>query len=291
MKYAIGLDIGGTKIEGILVNEKGTILDECRIQTEAKKGKKTVTSNIKKIIRILKVKKIVGIGISTAGFVDSKGAYVFSPNMPLLGVNLKKELEKEFKTQVYVANDANCFALAEAILGAGKNSQVVFGLIWGTGIGGGLVINKKIYSGSIGGASEVGHMVIDASSKQKCGCGQTGHFESLCSGPNIIKRYKKAGGKKKIRNPKEIFELKDKIAKKIIKETVKYMGVGLANITNAFNPDIIVAGGGVSNLNLYKEINKELKKRAIPVLGRHVKFVKNKIGDSAGVLGAAMLAF
>ncbi len=293
MKYAIGLDIGGTKIEGCVVNEKGKIIDKHRIPTEPKKGSKKVTENIFKVIYELKSRNrklnIMGIGAGIPGFTDSKGVIVFCPNAPLKGVNLASKIKNRFKIPAHIDNDANCFAFAEHMFGAGKGSSVMMGLIVGTGVGGGIIVDGHPLTGYQGGAGEIGHIIFDHNAKQALP--GKNDFEALCAGPGLTKRYKKAGGKIKDPDPKKIFASKDQIAKKIVNEEYRYLGILLAGFVNTLNPDRIVLGGGVSNVLSGKKIEQEIKKFAIPFSAGKVKVKRHRIGDSAGVLGAAALVF
>lgn len=286
--YVIGLDIGGTKIEGAVVDSKGKTHLKKRLKTEVHKGKKQVLKNIKSVIEYLlknSNKRIKRIGVAIPGFADSSGKIVFTgPNIkPLFNINLKKEL-KSYKLPLVIENDANCFALAESLYGAGKKHRVVLGIIWGTGVGLGIVINKKIFSGSIGGAGEFGHTILNPETKY-------GTVELLSSGKNIVRIYKNKKGKIKNPSAKDISDSKEKIAKKVINNAVHYLGLGLANLTNLFNPDIIVIGGGISNLpnKFYLQLKKEVKKHAIPALTKNLIITKYKLLHNSGMLGAASL--
>jgi len=300
MRYAISIDFGGTKVSGSVVNEKGKILLNKRHPTEANKGKMQVIRNVNKVVADVRKdfkKKISGIGVCMPGFVDDDGKMVFGGGTLhiLEGLNLRKEIQKKAKLPVFIDNDANCFALAEAVFGAGKKHNVVIGIIWGTGVGGGIVVGKKVFRGSFGGAGEFGHMVIDPTVKKgpKCGCGQHACLEMLTSGKNIQRLYKKLGGKINNANPRDIYDSKEAVAKKVIKNAVHNLGLGIATLTNVTNPDIIVLGGGVSQLPapVYSQINKQVKKYALPSLTKRLKVVRHKISDDAGILGAAALVF
>lgn len=283
MKYFIGLDIGGTKIEGILVNENYKLLKKIKKPTEADKPRKITLKNIFSILNELKGNyKISGIGISTAGYIRNN-YLVNCPNIPNLNnTNIMKDLKKNIKEKFIVENDANCFALVENTYW-GKKDMV--GVIIGTGIGTGIIINERLYKGK-SGSTEFGHTIIDPSGL-KCNCGKKGDFESWCSGNFILKRYKKLGGK--LNTTQEIFRSKDKTAKKIIDETYKYLGIGLSNLITTLNPELIVIGGGVSNELYYKRVNSEVKKNVIKELRQDVRIVKNKLGDDSGIIGVILL--
>ncbi len=287
MKFFIGIDLGGTKIEGILVNWKFKVLGKFRAKTEADKGRKKVLENICSVIDNLHKKKISAIGLAVPG--NPHQLKIGYPNIPcLIGFDLKKFLAKKYGCRIEIENDANCFAIAEHKFGAGKNSKNMVGVIIGTGVGGGIIINDKLYTGSFGAAGEIGHAVIDPSGL-RCNCGNYGDFESWCSGPNIVRRYTEKGGKMKNPETKRIFESDDAVAKEIIRETYKKIGIAFGNIINILNPEIIVVGGGVSNSLDYNALTKEAKKHVLPELKNNFKILKNRMGDSAGVLGATLL--
>lgn len=283
MKYYIGLDIGGTKIKGILVNDRYKILKEEWVLTEGDKPGSKILENIFSVINTLKKgHKISGIGISIAGYLRS-GYLIDSHNIKNLNnTNFIKDLEENIKERFIVENDANCFALAENSYWKRKNLVAV---IIGTGIGTGIILGGRLYKGRSGN-TEFGHMIIDPSGL-RCTCGKKGDFEAWCSGASILKRYKKLGGK--LTTTKEIFKSKDKIAKKIIDETYKYLGISLANIVTALNPELIVLGGAISNSINYKRINEEVENNVIEELRNDVIIVKHELGAGSGIFGAIML--
>ncbi|MBW2996736.1 ROK family protein [Candidatus Woesearchaeota archaeon] len=290
MRYAIGLDIGGTKIEGALVSEKGKITKRYRISTESKKGRAKVLKNIVEVItQLSKKRKIHGIGVGIPGFADRKGKIVNMPNVPLKGFNLKDFLKKKFKRPVFIDNDANCFALGEYMFGAGKGSSALIGLIIGTGIGSGIVVDGKVISGCEGGAGEIGHILLDNSAK-KLIIGKN-DFEAFCSGPNISKRFMKAGGSKKDSHAASIARSKDRTAKKTMADEYRYLGIMLGNLVNTLNPDRIVLGGGVSKALYPKKLKQEIAKFSIPFSAKRVSIVKSRLSEDAAILGAAALTF
>lgn len=312
MAFVIGLDIGGTKIEGVLVKAAGavtssslpTILKKVRVPTNAAAGRAAVIRNMVAVVVALfeygrknvRGFKLAGIGVGTAGFLKN-GKLEMVPNIPAIkGVRLKEVLSRQLrlrkiKAPLHVENDSVCFALAEFMFGAARGCENVIGVIVGTGIGGGLILGGRIYSGRDAGAGQIGHTTIDPSG-QKCGCGQRGHFESWCSGKYITQRYVAAGGKIASPDPKKIFNSKDAVAKRIMNETYDKFGMAFANLINTFNPDIIVMGGGVSNLpaGFYRGIAAAVRKYACPAMADGVKIARNRLGDDAGVYGAAALA-
>lgn len=286
MRYAIGLDIGGTKIEGALVDEKAHVLVRYRIRTEAHGPKQRLIQNINTLIKQLKTQTITGIGLGIPG-IARNGRILFTPNIPTLkNINIVHLIQTKFHIPTMVANDANCFALAEHRWGAGKNTKNMLGVIIGTGVGSGIIINDNPYTGS-GFAGEIGHTVINPAGI-RCACGTIGDLESWCSGPNIVRHYKRAGGKMKNPNPARIFSSREQAAIKTKRQAIQKLAMGLANAANTLDPELIILGGGLSNLPLYAQLNNEFKKY---VKNKSIKIVKNGLGDSAGVLGAAALVF
>lgn len=312
MMYVIGLDIGGTKIEGVLVTAAAATADfslpklikKVRMPTRAAAGRDAVIGNIVAVVvslfsygrKNIKGFKLKGIGVGTAGFLK-EGRLEMVPNIPAIrGIRLKEVLSlqlqrRKIKAPLYFENDSICFALAEFMFGAARGRENVIGVIVGTGIGGGLILDGKIYRGRDGGAGHIGHTTIDPSGP-KCGCGQIGHFESWCSGKYITQRYVAAGGKIVNPNPQKIFHSREAVAKRIMAETYDKFGIAFANIINTFNPDIIVMGGGVSNLpaEFYRKVNAAAKEYAYAAFSGGLRIVKNRLGDDAGVYGAAALA-
>ncbi|MFH1770051.1 MAG: ROK family protein [archaeon] len=276
----LGIDVGGTKIEGALVNDNGQIIDSIRKPTEADKGKKQVLKNILFVIQALNSDDVKSIGIGLPGTIGEDGKLLFATHISCInGLNVAKEIEKNIGKKVKQENDANCFALAERRFGAAKGYRNVVGVILGTGIGAGVIINSELYKGFSGSAGEFGFMRF--SEKES--------FEQICSGIGIVKRYKEKRGRIENPDPANIFASGELIAREVVEETYNYLGRFFVNIICAVNPEIIVLGGGLSNLPMTGRIVQELKKYPFPVLLKNVNIVKNKLGDSSGVIGAAFL--
>lgn len=286
----IGIDLGGTKIAGVLATPSGKVLMDVQVPTEANKGKKQVLANIKKAVHMLRRSqrvKIKAIGIGAPGpILYQKGIVIEAPNLPgWKRVNLKKILEKEFKVPAFVDNDANCAALAEAWFGAGKFVRHFIYLTISTGIGGGIIIDKKLYRGASGSAGELGHMVIDPDGP-RCGCGKYGCLEALASGSAL----KKKTGMDAI-SVELAARQGDKKAIEAIQEIAHFLSIGIADLINIFNPEMVIIGGGLSNMRelLITPIKKEFKKYALSLPAKSVKIVRAKLGTKAGVLGAVAL--
>lgn len=299
MDYAIGVDMGGTKIETALINDKGKILHKYRCATEANKSKNQIIGNIinaiKEIEKYAQYKKynIKGIGFSTPGFIAPNKKMSLIANIPAFeGINLITELKKRLRYNIYHENDANCFAYAEHVFGAAKNKKNSIGIIWGTGVGSGIIINDKLHVGYKGSAGEIGHNVLNPDAPLRCSnCKQKGDVESYCSAPNLIKYYKHYKGKKKDVDSTYIMSSSDLIAKKVREQCLHYLSLCVSILVNTLNPEIIVLGGGISNSNHYEKINKMVNGFVAPAMRNTFKIVKHKISDSSGIIGAAALVF
>ena len=271
----LGIDLGGTKIEGALVSEDGRLVKNIRVP--AKYERDALIQSIVSIIKKLDRKDVDVIGLGIPGPIDDEGLFHgFTTIDCLQDLNVAREIEKYVGKKVFQENDANCFVLAEHLIGAGRGYTNVVGVILGTGVGGGIIIDRKLYR-SHGSAGEFGEMIIHAKKT----------FEELCGGPHIVKRYVDAGGKMNNPDPKKIFASDEFVAKKIVEDTFRYLRIGFGNIIVALNPDIIVVGGGLSNLPIYAKLNRDVRRHLPEAF--NVKIVKNKLGDSSGVIGAAFL--
>jgi glucokinase len=308
--FVIGVDLGGTKILSAIVSKRGKILKRSLIPTEACQGPSRVIENIKRSIYELldsvPLSKIEAIGIGAPGPVlYSEGIILNPPNLPgWRKVPLQRLIGNEFKKKVILENDANAAAIGEATFGVAKGIKNFIYMTVSTGIGGGIILNGKLYKGSIGGAGEVGHMIIKTDG-EGCGCGNRGCLEAMASGRAMARRAKAeaknnsvmlllAGGRRDKINAKTIEDaakLGDKLAKEIIKDTAFYLGVGLANLINILAPDMIVLGGGVMKMGkpFLHEVERTARAHSLPPAGEHVKIAHVKLGEDAGVLGAAAL--
>jgi len=289
----IGLDVGGTKIRGGLVDVDCKVIKVIERPTEAKKGKKVVIENIFSILNQLDTKKVKGIGVAVRGFVDhDKGIVRKTTMMPgdFKRVKLAEIVRCKYKKPVKIENDTNCFALAEAKLGAGRGKANVVGITFGTGIGGGLILNGELYRGFLGGAGEIGHMTMEAHS-YKWNCGQKGCFESLCSGTAQSKIYKELTGKVLSgREVGEAYHTQDRKAVATYKQMAHNLSIALANIIHFLDPDIIVIGGGFSEVRFYfdsaiKNIDNFLVYKDI----YKTKIKYAKLGKKAELVGATLL--
>jgi len=294
----IGIDLGGTKTEGILIDRAGKELSRIRIDTE-----KNYDGTIQGIISIVKKFKkefgeIESIGIGMPGAISSDSSLVKNANSIWLnGKPFKKDLQKEFGRSINLENDANCFALSEAVDGAGKGYKVIFGVIIGTGTGGGIVVNQKVLNGRNNIAGEWGHVSLpnrtDDEKKyvKPCYCKKNGCIETYVSGPGFASCFnlKHNTNYDSFTIIKE-FDNKNQRAIDALNNYIDHLARGLSLVCNILDPDIIVLGGGMSNISyIYENINNSLKKYIFSD-SFSTKVVKNFHGDSGGVRGAAWLS-
>jgi len=286
--FKIGIDLGGTKTEGILLDESLKIIERKRVSTI--QDYKKIIETISTLVNDLKSKASgkATVGVCTPGVISQKTGLIKNSNTQcLIGMPLQKDLEKTFGQKVSMENDANCFAMAEAQLGAAKNYDVVFGVIMGTGVGGGIVINGKIHHGRSNIAGEWGHHIIRPQGN-KCYCGKSGCVETYISGPALEKRWKELTGKSQPL-PIIIENLSTTKAKEWKNEFLENFAIGLANVINILDPDAIVLGGGLSNIPFLYDEGKSLVYKNVFSDLTDTPILKNKLGDSAGVIGASLL--
>ncbi len=287
----IGIDLGGTKIEGILLDDKFNVIERTRIPTQQEKGYNSIIDSIVSLVNSLKTISgdTVSIGVSAPGAISKKTGLIKNSNTHcLIGMSLKEDLEQALKQKIVLDNDANCFTMAEATLGAAKEHDVVFGVIIGTGVGGGIVINGNLHRGRTHIAGEWGHHTLRIDGN-KCYCGKLGCVETYISGPALEKRWTTLTGKtealpsiiQNIDNTKSGLQWK--------KEFLENFAIGLANVIDILDPDVIVLGGGVSNIPfLYDEGRDYVYDKVFSDLVE-TPILKNQLGDSAGVFGASLL--
>jgi glucokinase len=300
-KYAIGIDLGGTNLRVALVSEEGEIARKIK-----KSSSEEILGSLLECIEEVNNNEIIGIGLGVAGIIDRNNGRVFSsPNLRAVeGLDLIQGIQQKFHVPVFIENDANVAALGEKVSGAGKNFESFVLLTLGTGIGGGIIYKGQLLDVS----AEVGHMTIN-SEAEKCFCGNTGCLENYASAramiakavamlekgaESILKQCCK-GSIYKI-TPEDIYNSAlegDTLSREILREAGRALGVGLANIINILSPEaIILAGGLVGAWNIYvQEAIREASRRAFKDLFDSVKIIPSSLGDEAGVVGAASLAF
>lgn len=306
-QFYIGVDLGGTKIYTAISNQLGEIIEEEVVPTEASKGAEQVIAkiinSIKKVSKNIEADHIKAIGIGSPGPIDAKkGLIVSPPNLPIRNFNVVEAIKNEFGLPTFLDNDANAATLGEYIFGGGKGCENMVYITASTGVGGGAILNGKIYRGSTSNALEVGHTTVNPSGRA-CGCGNIGCVESMSSGiyiEKMAKDYLRSGVTTSLNNyesvtAKEVFKEAangDEIANQILSETLSYLGIAVANCANIFDPDKIIIGGGVSNGGdiVFEKINEQMQARCLGPIREHCKVEKAQLGGKAGVIGAVALA-
>jgi len=295
-----GLDLGGTKIEGVVLESRQNprVLHRMRIATEANQGYEHIVGQVVKLMDMLSGEANVrptSLGIGHPGALDPLSGVMKNANTTALnGRPFHTDLAQKLGYPVRLANDANCFAVAEALMGAVPDAlpqaEVVFGVIMGTGVGGGWVVRGKVLNGRQGIAGEWGHNFLDESGGP-CYCGRTGCVETIFSGPALERFYEKnAGQRLKLRDIVARAEAgTDPVAEQTIQRLIHFFGKAMAVVINIVDPDAVVIGGGVGNIDrIYTEgVAEVLKYLFNPRID--TVFLKPKLGDSAGVFGAALL--
>lgn len=312
-KIVCGIDIGGTKINTGLMDSSGNVINNVKVPTYASEGPDAAISRIIKSVEdVLKlsnisIKNISGIGIGSPGPLDTeKGIIRKTSNLPgWENVHIKDIIENKFKIKTTLDNDANAAALGEYLYGTGKGSKAFVYITISTGIGGGVVLDGKLYHGINSNAAEVGHTIINFDGP-KCNCGNYGCLEAYASGTALAKFAKEALDNgcesmiKSIAGPdpvsaEHVFEAakkKDKLAVKLVENEAFYLGIGMSNILAFYNPEIIAIGGGVANAwDMF--IDKMLdtaEKRSLKPIYDACRIVKAELGGNVGLIGAAALA-
>lgn len=289
----IGIDLGGTKIEGIVMDSDGIELLRKRVNTNQSEGYPAILNTVARLVESLEAAagKQCPVGIGTPGAISAvTGKMKNSNTMCLNGQPLFEDLQGLLNRPLRIANDANCFALSEALDGAGKGYGVVFGVIMGTGVGGGIVFNGQLHPGHQNIGGEWGHNILEWNGPD-CYCGQKGCVETLISGPALAADYHRHGGNRAFKASDIVAQAAqgDVLAEAAMQRFLDRFGRALATVINILDPDAIVLGGGLSNIDrLYSEGRDNIARYVFndqfttPIL-------KNIHGDSSGVRGAAQL--
>jgi len=307
--YVVGVDLGGTKISCALSDLEGRVVAQTTIPTLAHEGDNPVLGRIIKTIEMVleegnvATNEVAAIGIGSPGPLDAKkGIIVTTPNLPFKNFQLVQPIEEKFSIPTYLDNDANVAAIAEFMFGAGKGTENMVYITVSTGVGGGAILNGKIYRGSTTNALEVGHTTVFPGGP-RCGCGNLGCLEATSSGTAIGRRANEAVNSKvetSLRDYEtvtsyEVFkeaEKGDAVSKKILEEAFSYLGIGVANIIASFDPDKVIIGGGVSKGGdvLFNKVQEVVNERCFKSMAEYCKIVPAGLGTDAGVLGAVALA-
>lgn len=301
MTYAVGVDIGGTKVAIAIVGKFGEIIEKTVISTDLTISPEAMITRINKEIQHVimrsnvQVKEIIGIGIGAPGPLDSKnGMITCPPNLKKwIDIPIKQLIEQDFSIPVRLENDANVAALAEKWIGAAKDNNNYTYITVSTGIGAGIYADGKLLRGLKGNAGDIGHTVIDPSFG-RCSCGQYGCLESIASGTAIAKRSSEIIGKNV--STKEVFALYREGNEKVIEyidKVLRVLGVACVSVINTFDSEKVVIGGGVSKVGdiLFDPIRSYVSKYALNPKGRRAKIVPAKLKQDAGLIGAAALYF
>jgi glucokinase len=310
----LGVDIGGTKVAAALVSAEGEVLQSTRTEMVARKaaedGLKPVFEAIDAVLGDRRAKNARAIGVSVPGWVDStRGVLVGAPNIPCWrNFPLPREIERRYGLPVQIANDANAGTLAESIWGAGSGYANVFYVTLGTGVGTGMVLQHRLYTGRTGAAGEGGHATIDFRGP-RCGCGKRGCIEMYISGTAIARRareglaqrngrrsrmFKLAGGNLaavKSETVAEAARAGDPLARKMLDEAAEHFAIWLGSMIDLLDPDIIIVGGGVAKLMLRRlsRIRANLKAWSVNPRQHEIPIVRARYGSESGVVGAAAL--
>jgi glucokinase len=315
-EYIVGVDLGGTKVLAGVFKNSLECIGTAKVSTKAQRGVDKVIERIARCVQDaideadLTMKQVGGIGIGAPGAVDfGSGTVIFAPNMEgWKDVALKKELEKQLGVPVFVENDANISVLGVHVVELKAKPKHVVGIFVGTGIGGGLILNGELFSGANHTAGEIGHMVVDVNGP-KCGCGNKGCFEALASRTAIFQQIK-AGvkdGEKTLLTEMlgdDLSDLRsgdlrkairrgDKFVDRVVEGAAEYIGIATANLVNVIGPEVVVLGGGVIEAladEMMSVIVETANDYAMPGTMKDVDIVASKLGDNAGITGAAVLA-
>ncbi len=308
----IGLDLGGTKTAGLLLHQ-GDIAGRYRMETDATSQESVMRGLLEVCSRLRDTARSEGIevaaaGLGIAGFIDfERGVVTEAPNHPLRDTPVRDILEERSGLPVFVDNDANVAALAEARMGAGEGARFLVHLTLGTGIGGGIIIDGRVYRGALGAAAELGHMVI-CEDGPPCNCGARGCLEAMASGVAIYRRVEElaASGRSSplvdefLADPGEFAaeavcrraDAGEGLAREILEAAGRHLGTGIASLVNIFNPDAVTLSGGLLACLHHMEgaMRRAFEETAIPISRRHVRILTSTLGNDGGTLGAALLA-
>jgi glucokinase len=314
-EFYVGVDVGGTKILAGVFDGQCKCLGKAKISTKANRGPSSVIERINRCVQDavdecdLELKQIRAIGVGAPGAVDpEQGRVLFAPNLGWENVALEKEMQKELEAPVFVENDCNVCTLGIHEIELRAKPRHLVGIFLGTGIGGGLILDGKLYSGFNRTAGEVGHMVLEVGGA-KCACGNQGCFEALASRGAIFRKIQnavKAGQKtvltdllgddlEDLRSGDLMKAIKrgDKFVERVIEEAAEYTGIAVANVINLFNPEVVVLGGGLIQAledEMMAIIVETAKDYAMQGTTKGIEILSSRLGDNAGIIGAAVLA-
>ncbi|HMO49964.1 MAG TPA: ROK family protein [Kiritimatiellia bacterium] len=291
--HRVGMDLGGTKIEGVVLDPEGNTLVRKRVPTRQEEGYEAILDRMAGLYRDVLAEAgnpAHTFGIGTPGAISPRTGLLKNSNTLCLNSKpIHRDLEARVGHAVRIENDANCFALAEALQGAGRAGRMVFGVIMGTGCGGGLVIDGHVWTGAQAIGGEWGHMSIDPAGAP-CYCGRRGCVETFISGSGLQRQWRERHGQARLlADIVAGYRAGEADAAAFMAEFFEHFGRALGNLINMLDPDVVVLGGGVSNID-------ELYTEGVAAVGRHIfsdsmntPIVRHQLGDSAGVIGSALL--
>ena len=313
MKYYVGIDLGGTNIVAGVVDEEYRIIAKASTKTNCPRPEKEIADDMARMAveavknADLTMDQIEWIGVGTPGIANSeKGIIEYSNNLGFKNTPMVKYIQETIDKPVFIENDANAAAYGEFVAGAAKGARNAVCITLGTGVGGGIIIDGKIYSGSNFAGAEIGHTVIEVDGAQ-CSCGRKGCFEAYSSATGLIRMTREAiaehpdcimaqsekeKGKVTARTSFDCMRAGDKYAKAVVDKYIKYLAAGITNTINIFQPDILCIGGGVCNegdpllLPMKELVAKEVYTRNSE---KNCEIVIAKLGNDAGIIGAAFL--
>jgi glucokinase len=313
--YLVGVDLGGTKIlAGVFTNSLKCV-GRSKMSTKAERGPAAVIDRIAHCVQDavdecdLDIKQVKGVGIGAPGSVDpDNGRVIFAGNLGWKDISLKKELEKQLQLPVFLQNDCNVCALGVHEVELEGRPRTLVGIFLGTGIGGGIILDGKLFLGYNRTAGEVGHMVLEVNGP-KCTCGNRGCWEALASRSALFRQVQEAvkDGQKTVLTEMLGNDLKDlrsgdlrkairqgdKFVEHIVEEAAKYTGIAVANLINVINPEVIVIGGGLMDAlenEMMPTVIESAREHAFPGSDKGIKILPSKLGDDAGITGGAVLA-
>ncbi len=314
-KVAIGIDIGGTSIKLGLVTGQGRLIEKTSFPTDKKGGREKTLRELERQVKAFAAKarsaghQVAGVGIGAPGPVDvDRGFVYFFPNVPgWKDTPLVSILSKRLRMPVRLDNDANAMALGEFLFGAGRGVKNGIALTLGTGVGGGIILDGKLFHGPTYSAAEIGHLVINEDGP-KCGCGNTGCIETYVGNGYFTREIERrlAKGEKSVLSAwikegktltpllaKEAWKKGDRFAKKMWADTGTHLGNALVGLVNILNPEKIILGGGIAQNPeiLFPHVIETIRKKAFPIAFRSLKVVPARLGTEAGLIGAAALVF
>jgi fructokinase len=289
----LGIDLGGTKIEGVVLADDGAEIARRRVPTERERGYDNVVGRVAALVGELRAlaPECDRVGIGTPGSLSARDGTLKNSNTTCLnGRPLRDDLARALGLEVVMENDANCFALAEVRAGAAQGARLAFGVILGTGVGAGIVVDGRVWTGPQHVAGEWGHHRI-SDDGPPCYCGQRGCVETFLSGPALERAYADAGG-----TPADATAIAaravqgDAHAAAVLDRWIERFGRALANVVNVLDPDVVVLGGGLSRVEALYDRGVDAVRRYVFNDELRTRIVPNGLGDSAGVIGAAWLA-